>query len=441
MSQPSSSQNETREKISELRSLLRTEPRRPLAWTELARHHLSRGSASKAEKAMQCALTQAPQSRYVLRSAARFFERIGDPDQALRALKRSGRLGTDPWLLSADIALKGDRRSNSMKVGIRMLEDAVSTPRSLSELAAAVGTVEHENGRHKAAKKMIVQSLVDPNENSIAQAIYISQNDTKIKLPDELLDHPLTFEARARKSFATAAWKDSMQQSWKWLRDEPFDTRPAVLGSCLGFDKNLAQEAYDIATEGLACSPNDGLLLNNRAVAGAYLNRLDAAFSDVSHALRFDSDRAYLLATLGLIAYRSGNIEAGARAYGLSIAWLVKQKEHEAVIRAYLYWLREAVRVGQVQGEEEMHSAKKLIDRLPDRETENEVPGLLEAIQLEIDVQRESGASSALHRQLDEDAILDLETKIAVPEEARGLYPLIVRDLIPEIDEVKRLSR
>lgn len=426
-------------KIRETRSILKKEPSQPLAWTELARHHLSRGNADKATKAMQCALSLAPENRYVLRSAARFFELIGDPDQALHALKRSGRLSLDPWLLSADIALNGDQRSNSIKMGMRMLSEENGAPRNFTELAAAVGTVEHNNGRHKSAKKMIAQSLLDPNENSIAQAIYISQQDSKIKLSDEILNRPLTYEARARRHFAEAAWKESMQQCVKWLRDEPFDSRPALLGSALSFDSRLTQEAYDIATEGLSCVPNDALLLNNRAVAGAYLGKLRGALTDVVQALKFNPDRPYLLATFGLVAYRCNMIDIGAKAYGQAIAWLMKKKDSEAVVRAYLFWLREAVRAGQLNGSEEMDVARKLVEKLPNRDVANEMNGLVVAVAEEKDFISKRGIDCFAAQEIKRSEIIELEAKINIPPDAMALYPLI-ENKNPSVDLANRLT-
>lgn len=426
-------------KIRETRSILKNEPSQPLAWTELARHHLSKGNTDKATKAMQCALSLAPENRYVLRSATRFFELIGDPEQALHALKRSGRLPIDPWLLSADIALNGDQRSNSLKIGMRMLSGEIGSPRSLTELAAAVGTVEHNNGRHKSAKKMIAQSLLDPNENSIAQAIYISQQDNKIKLSDEILNRPLTYEARARRHFADAAWKESMQQSLRWLRDEPFDSRPALLGSALSFDRRLTQEAYDIATEGLSCVPNNALLLNNRAVAGAYLGKMRQALTDIVQALKFNPDRPYLLATFGLVAYRCNMIDVGARAYGQAIALLIKQKDSEAVIRAYLFWLREAVRVGQLNGIEEMAVARRVVEKLPNRDVANEMNGLVGAVVEEKEIIAKEGVISFLNHEVDNSEIIELEAKIIVPPDAAKLFPMIENNN-PGVDLANRLA-
>ena len=391
---------------------------------------------------MQCALSLAPENRYVLRSAARIFGHIGDPDQALHALKNSGRSTQDPWLLAADIALQGDKvRGSSVKLGMRLLSDQSQAPRHLSELAAAVGTVEHDSGRHKAAKKLFAQSLIDPNDNSVAQAVYISQIDEKIRLPDEVLQRPQNYEARARRAFASAAWDTSMQQSWQWLCDEPFDITPAILGSCLSFDSKLTERAKEIATAGLRCAPANALLLNNRAVANAYLGNIEEALVDVTQALRYERDRAHLLATLALVAYRSGQIEYGMKLYGMSIAWLVEKKDREAVVRAYLYWLREAVRVGQSSGEEELKKAKAIISRLPPKDLENEIPGLLAAI----DGERAShldGSGWILPKLAIADGDLaSLEERFNVPAQALTIYPMIANETVPTLDEADRLAQ
>lgn len=428
------------EHIRAKRAALRKEPAQPLAWTELARFHLSTGEGEKAKKAMQCALALAPQNRYVLRSAARFFDLFGDPDQASHALERSGRLTSDPWLVSAEIALNGVHRSNCMKIGMRMLAEGTNTPRNLTELAAAVGTVEHHHGRHKSAKKMIAQSLLDPNENSIAQAIYISHSDSKIKLPYELLELPLTYEARARQSFADAAWEESMQQSVKWLRDEPFDTRPAQLGSSLCFNPSLTQQAFDIATEGLSCQPNDSLLLNNRAVASAYLGELENAIGDLTQAVKVDADKGYILATFGLIAYRSGRSQLGARAYGMSIASFIKRKDREAAVRGYLYWLRESIRVREVVGTAEIDTVKKIIEKLPQRDTANEMNGLLEGIAFEKKAIAHDPSFSLSNQGLNYSVLNDLEGKIFGSSNIQEFNSLVLKTSSPGIDLARRLS-
>lgn len=249
---------------------------------------------------------------------------------------------------------------------------------------------------------MFAQSLLDPNENAIAQAIYISQHDNKIKLPDEILNRPVTYEARARKYFADSVWAASMRESVRWLRDEPFDPRPAQLGSALSFDITLTAQAHEIASAGLACMPNNSILLNNRAVAAAYLGRLASAISDLNNAFKHSSERGYHFATLGLIAYRLGNSAWGARSYRNSINWYINNRDKEAAIRAYLYWLREVVRIKQTTGYEEISFAKRIIEKFSARDIFNEMNGLIEAIEREMGLddnqshQKESSTESLL---------------------------------------------
>jgi hypothetical protein len=47
----------------------------------------------------------APNHRFALRSAARFFLHVGKPDDAQTILRRSEATRRDPWLMAAEIAV------------------------------------------------------------------------------------------------------------------------------------------------------------------------------------------------------------------------------------------------------------------------------------------------------------------------------------------------
>lgn len=431
-------------RIGALRATLAKQPRQALAWTELSRHYLAQGSTEKSEKAMLCALDIAPSHRYVLRSAARLFAHMGEPDHAVYALKKSGRVLRDPWLLSAEIALHSvmQKSSSSIKSAQSMLEARAEAPRHLAELAAAMGSLEHKNGRSKHAKRLFSQSLEDPNENSVAQVLHVAQNDVSIKVPEQLLNRPHTFEAMARFAFANGQYEKSLHQFTRWLIDEPFDVRPAVAGSCLSFDMNLAQKTIDIAGLGLRCDPHNSNLFNNRAVAYAYCGQLDKSFADIQNALRLDRSSPQLLATIGLLAYRSGADDLGLRMYSTAIGWLVQLKERTAAMRAYLYWLRESVRTGATSGEAELESVRTAVLSWTKREQESEVQGLIKAVEdtiegrwkgLELIDPIETGYCASDLEQL--------ESRCAVPEEAHAICARISESSVPSAEAADRHSR
>lgn len=433
-------------RIASLRASLGRHPNQPLAWTELSRHYLAQGLTEKSERAMQCALKIAPANRYVLRSAARLFAHTGDPGHAVHALKKSGRSSRDPWLLSADIALHSvmERSSSGIKAAQRMLEAKETAPRHLAELAAAVGSLEHKNGRIKHAKRLFNQSLEDPNENSVAQALHVSQKDTAIRVPDALLQRPQTYEALARHAFANREYGRSLSQFMQWLIDEPFDVKPAVVGSCLSFDRELAPQAILIADKGLKCDPHNSSLFNNRAVAFAYCGDLDKSFDDIQTALRLDKNSPQLLATIGLLAYRSGADTLGLNLYGTAIAWLVQLKERTAATRAYLYLLRERVRIGATDGITELASVREAVSSWSKHERESEVPGLIDAVEATregrwTDIEK-SSPRSASHNYKDDD-LKRLGDRMAIPEEALEVYSKISEGSVPNLEATDFHSR
>jgi hypothetical protein len=54
---------------------------------------------------MMTALQLAPQNRHVLRSAARLFLHVGDPECAHDLVARNDATKNDPWLIAAEIAI------------------------------------------------------------------------------------------------------------------------------------------------------------------------------------------------------------------------------------------------------------------------------------------------------------------------------------------------
>lgn len=423
-------------RIASLRATLSRHPHQPLAWTELSRHYLAQGITEKSEKAMQCALRTAPANRYVLRSAARLFAHTGDPGHAVHAIRSSGRSSRDPWILSADIALHSvmERSSSSIKAAQRMLEAKEQAPRHLAELAAAVGSLEHKNGRIKHAKRLFHQSLEDPNENSVAQVLHVSQKDRAISVPDSLLERPQTYEALARHAFANRQYEKSLNQFMQWLIDEPFDVKPAVVGSCLSFDRTLAPQAIVIADKGLRCDPHNSSLLNNRAVAFAYCGNLDRSFEDIQTALRLDRNSPQLLATIGLLAYRSGSDDLGLKLYGTAIAWLAQLKERTAAMRAYLYLLRERVRTGATDGIVELASVRDAVSSWSKQERESEVPGLIDAVEATRDGRwselEKAKPAHAFHTAVD---LEQLGGRMVIPDEALAAFSRISEDGLPDV--------
>ena len=284
---------------------------------DLALSYVAVGLHAKAARAVRVALDLAPASRFVLRAAARFFVHRDDFEQAHDVLRRAPSVFDDPWLLAGEIAVAStaDRTSRLIKPGRAMLKSGDFSSNHLAELASAIATIDLAAGKSKSAKKFFERSLVDPTENSVAQGEWASRRIGGIYVDEVNLGRPFTFEARAHKYESEGKWKNAIDESHSWLRDQPFSSRPALLGSYLA---SAIAEDYETAVifakAGLKANRNEFMLLNNLAFAEAQLNKVSDASKTLRAAenLRSDqTDETIFTATSGLVAYRAGDPERG----------------------------------------------------------------------------------------------------------------------------------
>ena len=167
-------------KILRLRRRVVDDPRNVLCWLELGRNYARLGQTDKATRAIRSALAVAPDHRFVLRSAARFFLHAGEAEQAHDILRRSRATPHDPWLLAAEIAVATvvDRSSRLVKPAQGLLASDRFRPFHTAEMASALATMELVEGSAKRARKLFDASLRDPTENSVAQAQWAAQQQS-----------------------------------------------------------------------------------------------------------------------------------------------------------------------------------------------------------------------------------------------------------------------
>ena len=68
---------------------------------------------------------------------------------------------------------------------------------------------------------------MEPTENSIAQAVWVSSKDNFINLNEDHWLYPNVFEAKARDFFLREKWEQAIEQCKLWQRDQPFRALPA----------------------------------------------------------------------------------------------------------------------------------------------------------------------------------------------------------------------
>lgn len=293
---------------------------------------------------MQVALSSAPDARFILRCAARLYLHANEPDRAHHILLRAKATPWDPWLIAAELAVApaAGVRAEFAFEGRQLLSAGRFAPIHVTELASALATLELHNGNRKRSRKIFERALECPTENTIAQVEWAAKQVGGIPYDQTTIEAvPRRYEALSFQYTQQGKWKKALEESRKWLCDQPFSSRPAAHASFLATsmieDFGLAEE---VARAGLRANPTDFTLLNNRAVALAKLGRTEEAYKSISHINRAgltQTEQVVICATVGLLGFRSGRFDEGRRLYQEAISKAMALGLSELGDRALIY--------------------------------------------------------------------------------------------------------
>jgi len=342
-------------KISELKRRLIANPYNPINWIDIARFYSILGQDKKAERAIKNALFLAPENRFILRSIARFFVHIGDIEFAHDIIRKSELTRYDPWLLATEIALATLRERNSRfaKTGLQLVESGVFDPFNTSELASSLASLELKNSSLKKSKKLFEQSLIKPNDNSLAQAEWASQEEKNL-LPVNPAKFNLinSFEALARDFSEQKNWIESIEYSKKWFFDLPFSKMAVLFGNEIAFSKlKDHNQAVEIAKLGLLSHPNDAQLLNNIIYSLCLQNKTEEAEKYFEKIKKDDINSRNdigicLTATKGLYLIRKGFSDMGRKLYIESMKIAKEEGKTYLNSLALVNYIREEILLG-----------------------------------------------------------------------------------------------
>jgi tetratricopeptide (TPR) repeat protein len=332
--------------IHKIRARLRSEPRNAILWVEIARLYTLQGDSRRALRSMTTAAGLTPDSRFVVRAAARLFLHEHDAPTALKVIRRASGAKSDPWLLAAEIATASAAHSPTLfaKIGSNRNDDESVSPFARTELSSALGTLEMENGRMRKARQLFRKSLEEPNENSVAQVEWANRTVGGLEIDRELLAIPKTFEANANVNLRAGEWNHAIAEGEEWLRDQPFSRQPALFTSYVAALIEDYGKSIKILKESLHANPDDPELINNLAFALGSANRLDEADSvlkriDISNCEGLSA--ITLAATAGLLMFRVGRPDRGREFYQLAITRASSQGISKYRAMAILYLARE----------------------------------------------------------------------------------------------------
>lgn len=360
---------EIHQKIHAAKIRLIDEPRNALLWTEKARLYTLIGDFKQAEHSLDCSLNCSPNNRFILRVYSRFCVHTGNPDRAHEKLTRSEGLRSDPWLQAAEMAIAGlaGKGALSASAAKRVIEKGDIDPIHTSESSAALATLEVESGKTRVARRLFENCLRKPTENSVAQVLWAREgHKLEIVVSPAMLDLAGAYEARLQSALVRKRWRDAAEHCREWLNDEPYSVRVAVLGSFISASYTWDfEQALEFCDRGLFSNPDDSMLINNKVVALLRSGRLEEARAISSRLFTFDQEREFYpeaSATLGMLAFRSGDIAEGRRRYEKVVEEAKRRGSTDVEFRALMHWYFEEKLAGNVP-EETVEVVEKAIDK------------------------------------------------------------------------------
>jgi hypothetical protein len=347
----------TEQQIRDKRRWLKLHPADSLSWIDLSRLFMSIGQTEAAERAMRIGVNLADKNRWATRVASRFFYNLDDYEKAHHILLRHPDIKTDPWLLSAELAVASgaDRPSRHWNNAKRALEVGYD-PRHTSELQSSVGSMELKSGALKKAKKLFTESLLCPNGNVLAQAKWAEKTG---KINNLVADGTLekqsrAYEAKFLDAYARQDMELALEYGRKWIEEEPFSAEPAIRSSYIASLLDRYEEAAEISLNGLKINHQDETLRLNLIFSRVAMADMIGASTDdelvtvvlpyIDTMLKSDNKTivAHALANLGLIRYRQRQLEEGKNLYEQAII-ILKSLNHPSAVLAELNHLRESL--------------------------------------------------------------------------------------------------
>jgi len=319
--------------IGKLKRLLHEDPKNPLVWANLSREYAILGEKDSSIKAMLGALHTGMNHRWITRIAARVCVHFDEPDRAHALILRNENVRSDPWLIATEMAVsrKAEKNSKLLSIGKNFLESNISA-KHLSELASSFATLELKNGADKKAKKLFKQSLIQPNQNALAQAKWAERSSSLKKLVETpAYENVAAYEAQYWEAYSKKDMQNALLCAKQWFKEEPYSSGPAIAISYLASlldDYDLVEK---ITTKGLIANPNNWTLKLNQIFAWIASSNLHSPTPSVVEEskrvtqkleeLAQSSDwqiAAHAIANIGMYLYRTGDFASGKQSYQLA---------------------------------------------------------------------------------------------------------------------------
>ena len=342
-------ETDPKEFVRESRLLLGLDYRNPILLMDVAHALTSLGEPKAALKYVRSALVLAPQSRFVVRAAARYFLHTKDLERAHSVLCSFPMLSVDPWVLASEIAVSTVRGKTSTfaKKAMRRLEALTVIGPDKTELASALATIEMIEGANKKAKALFKKALVLPNENSLAQAEWASR-DLRLFIDQGVLKTPRSFEANCKYAYRQLLIDDAIKSASMWAEDEAFSSRPLDYLAYLYSLSDQFAAAKSASDASARLNPSDNIVSRlNLVYLKIQEGQLEGLQGEIDLLARHQDARSHstqFAANAGALAYSTGSLQQAREFYCESIKNARKKGDHNGEALASAFFARAAIR-------------------------------------------------------------------------------------------------
>lgn len=361
------------QQIAHLKAILRNYPLDAICHVEIARLYLMLGQQEHAKYHMEWALRLDSNSRYVVRAAARYYLHNKDKEKAQQIVRSCQMYKRDPWLLAAEISLSQLRGTTSREIkrGIDLIESGNYSNFELTELCSAIATEEMINGAFTKSRRLFNKSLIAPNDNSVAQAQWVNENNNMQLERMGIVQVPEKFwEANAYRYFAHEDYERSLECSKQWVCQEMFSTRATMYAYRIAatYMQNM-EEGEKILRDSIRTNKENNLLLNDYAYTLALNGKPEEAAKQISKVKIEGEDNFEVMicatATKGLVAFRLHDTEKGHQLYREAIELSLHHTTHPYYNNsAILNYCREVILCDATK--ENVEAVKSVMEKMTD---------------------------------------------------------------------------
>ena len=312
--------------IAKLKGRLSYNPRDAITLVDIARLYASLGQKEKANRAISIATSIYPNHRFILRSSIRHWIHAGELEKGLFLLRNTERTKSDPWLLASELAIESVMKKSPKrwKLAKEIISSNRFSPTHVTELASASAAIHLADGNFKDSKRMFNKSLVAPNDNAIAQAVWASEYfGIHINTRPEWFEGKFSAEANYYKKQSELDFNGAIEAATDWFHSEPFSLRPIRAATYASAIMDKYGDSESFAKLGLKIDNTDTELRNNLVYALACQEKLEEAYKELQRVLVDERNIIgkigyHSFANLALLNYRYGHFEEAEGAGGVA---------------------------------------------------------------------------------------------------------------------------